>query len=101
MTGLDCIVALKALGEETRLRILRHLFKGKLSVNELAERLEISPYNASKHLRIMREAGLLEIEKQGKNHLFCVTPALKSRLSARDRVLDLGCCMFRLDCLPE
>ena len=34
MTGLDCISALKALGEETRLRILRLLFKKPLGVNE-------------------------------------------------------------------
>jgi hypothetical protein len=37
MTGLDCIVALKALGEETRLRILRLLFKEPLSVNEKSQ----------------------------------------------------------------
>jgi DNA-binding transcriptional ArsR family regulator len=101
MTGLNCIVALKALGEETRLRILRHLFKEKLSVTEVAERLHVSRYNVSKHLKIMREAGLLEIEKQGKNHLFSVAPALKSRLSANRNVLDLGCCTFRLDQLPK
>ena len=35
MTGLDCIIALKALGEETRLRILRLLFKEPLSANTL------------------------------------------------------------------
>jgi len=39
MTGLDCIAALKALGEESRLRILRLLFKEQLSVSEITERL--------------------------------------------------------------
>lgn len=91
MTGLDCIVALKALGEETCLRILRHLFKEKLSVNELADRLRVSSYNVPKLLRIMRVAGLLEIEKQGKNHIFSVTSALKSRTSADCNVVNLGC----------
>jgi DNA-binding transcriptional ArsR family regulator len=70
MTGLDCIAALKALGEETRLRMLRLLFKEPLSVNAIAQRLKVSQYNVSKHLRIMREAGLLEVEKRGKNHLY-------------------------------
>ena len=69
MTGTDCIVALTALGEETRLRILRLLFKEQLSVNEISERLGVSQYNVSKHLRIMREAGLLEAEKQGQQRL--------------------------------
>jgi predicted transcriptional regulator len=58
VNGLDCIAALKALGEETRLRILRLLFREQLSVNEISERLKVSQYNVSKHLRIMRGGGL-------------------------------------------
>jgi DNA-binding transcriptional ArsR family regulator len=101
MTGFDCIAALKALGEETRLRILRLLFKEPLSVNEISERLEVSQYNVSKHLRVMREAGLLEIEKQGQQRLYAVPEELKSHVAANDNVLDLGCCTFRLDKLPK
>ena len=101
MTGLNCITALKALGEETRLRILRHLFKEPLSVNEIAERLHASQYNISKHLRIMREAGLLELEKQGKQRLYSVVDDLKAQVAANNNILDLGCCTFRLDNLPK
>ena len=101
MTGLDCIAALKALGEETRLRILRLLFKEPLSVNEISERLEVSQYNVSKHLRIMREAGLLETEKQGQQRLYSVAGNLKTQVAANNNVLDLGCCTFRLDKLPK
>ena len=101
MRGLDCIAALKALGEDTRLRILRLLFKEQLSVNEISERLETSQYNISKHLRIMREAGLLESEKQGKQRLYTVAGNLKSQLAANNNILDLGCCTFRLDKLPR
>jgi len=101
VTGLDCIAALKALGEETRLRILRLLFKEPMSVNEIADRLKASQYNVSKHLRIMREAGLLEVEKQGKERLYSVTRTLKSQVAANNNVLDLGCCTFRFDKLPK
>lgn len=45
MTGLDCIAALKDLGEETRLGILRLLFKARMSVNEIAGRLKAWPIN--------------------------------------------------------
>jgi DNA-binding transcriptional ArsR family regulator len=100
MTGLSCIVALRALGEETRLRILRLLLKEQLSVNEIADRLKVSEYNISKHLRIMREAGLLEIEKQGQQRLYRVIEELKSQ-AASNSVLDLGCCTFRVDKLPK
>lgn len=101
MTGLDCITALKALGEETRLRILRLLFKEPLSVNAISERLGVSQYNVSKHLRIMREAGLLEAQKKGKLRLHGVPRDLKSQVAANENVLDLGCCTFRFDKLPR
>lgn len=98
--GFNCIAALKALGEETRLRMLRLLFQRQLSVNEISERLAVSQYNVSKHLRILREAGLLETEKQGKRRLYRVAGKLKRHLEANNSILDLGCCTFRLDKLP-
>jgi DNA-binding transcriptional ArsR family regulator len=101
MTGLFCVVALKALAEETRLRILRLLLKEQLSVTEISERLKVSPYNTSKHLRVMREAGLLEIEKHGQQRLYRVAAKLQSEMSANKNILDLGCCTFRLDKLPK
>jgi DNA-binding transcriptional ArsR family regulator len=101
VTGLSCIAALKALGEETRLRILRLLFKEPLGVNEISQRLKVSQYNVSKHLRVMREAGLLEVEKQGKQRLYSVVSDLKTKVEANNNILDLGCCTFRLDKLPR
>ena len=101
MTGLDCISALKALGDETRLRILRLLAKNRLSVNELSERLKVSEYNVSKHLRVMKEAGLLEIEKEGQRRFYRVVEAYQSQAASSFPVLDLGCCTFRIDKLPK
>ena len=101
MNGLDCISALKALGEETRLRTLRLLFKRPMSVNEISESLKVSQYNVSKHLRIMREAGLLESEKQGKQRLYVVAENLRNQVAQNHNILDLGCCTFRLDKLPK
>ena len=101
MIGFDCIAALKALGEETRLRILRLLFKEQLSVNEITGRLGASQYNVSKHLRIMREAGLVETEKQGQHRLYSVAKKLKRQVAANNNILDLGCCTFRFDKLPK
>jgi len=101
MTGLDCIAALKALGEESRLRILRLLFKEPLSVTDITGRLGLSQYNVSKHLRVMREAGLLESEQRGKLRLYTVSGRLKKQVAANNNVLDLGCCTFRPDKLPK
>jgi hypothetical protein len=49
----------------------------------------------------MREAGLLETQKRGKQRFYCVAEQLRSHVSANNNVLDLGCCTFRLDKLPK
>jgi DNA-binding transcriptional ArsR family regulator len=99
--GIDCLAALKALGELSRLRIMRLLLKEKSGVNDISERLKISQYNTSKHLRILREAGLLQMEKQGKQRLYTIVPGLKDQVTANKNVLELGCCTFRFDRLPK
>jgi DNA-binding transcriptional ArsR family regulator len=99
MTGTGCIPALRALGDESRLRIVRLLGRSALSVNEISEKLEVSQYNASKHLRILREAGLLECHKRGRLRLYSIPEKLRDDIETS--VLDLGCCSFRLDQLPK
>lgn len=101
MTGIDCIAALKALGELNRLRIVRLLLKERLGVNQISEQLEMSQYNVSKHLRILKQAGLVEVEKQGQQRLYGIVPGLKNQLAANQNVLELGCCSFRFDKLPK
>ena len=98
---IDCILAMKALGEETRLRIVRMLLKKQRSVNEIAEALEITQYNVSKHLRVLREAGLLEQEKQGQQRLYALATDFTMHLAANHNVLDLGCCQFDFTKLPK
>ncbi len=101
MTGTDCIAALKALGEVNRLRIVRLLLKEKLGVNQISARLTMSQYNASKHLRILKEAGLLDVQKEGQQRLYAVVPRLRQQLTENQNVLDLGCCTFNFDNLPQ
>jgi DNA-binding transcriptional ArsR family regulator len=101
VTGVNCMAVLKALGELNRLRIMRLLLKQQLGVNAIARRLRISQYNVSKHLRILKEAGLLEMEKAGKQRLYGVAPGLKDELAANQNVLELDCCTFRFDKLPR
>lgn len=51
-----------ALAEPTRLRMVEILKDGPLSVGEIAERLGLRQPQASKHLRVLLEAGLVEVE---------------------------------------
>jgi len=94
---LDCINALKALGEENRMRIISMLIHSQHSVNDIADNLGISQYNVSKHLRILREAGLVETNKNGQQRLYNLSANLRSHLAENNDTLDLGCCTFRFD----
>ena len=88
---------LKALADDTRWRIVRELLARPHTVGEIVERLEVSQYNVSKHLRILREAGIVEMERNGK-HVQCgVAEDFRKRLTRNQTVLDLGCCTFRFD----
>ncbi len=100
MKKLDCISALRALGEESRLRMLRLLMESHRSVSELAELLGMTTYNVSKHLRVLREAGLVDCEKRGQQRFYQVAKDFQSHLKASGNTLDLGCCLFRFDQLP-
>lgn len=59
------LAALKASGEETRLRILALFKSGELTVTELVSVLRQSQPRISRHLRLLCEAGLLERHREG------------------------------------
>lgn len=94
--GAECIVALRALAEDTRLRIIGLLLDSPLDVGQIASRLNISQYNVSKHLRILREAGMLDMEKEGRVRRYTLPAALRGRPKGSG-VLDLGCCHFQFE----
>lgn len=56
------ITTFSALSEPNRLRIVNLLLDGPLTVGDIANRLELRQPQASKHLRVLLEAGLVEVE---------------------------------------
>jgi DNA-binding transcriptional ArsR family regulator len=62
---MSLVRSLKALAEEKRLRILRLLLESDLCVGALSRRLGITEPSVSRHLRILRDAGLVKGEKRG------------------------------------
>ena len=56
---------LKALSDETRLRLALVLFHYELSVNELVSLLNMGQSRISRHLKILTEAGLLQSRRDG------------------------------------
>ena len=88
---------LKALADETRWNIVRALLSKAMTVSELTAALKVTQYNVSKHLRILREAGIIQTEKDGK-HLQCsVDATFRQQLARNKNQLDLGCCTFRFE----
>jgi ubiquinone/menaquinone biosynthesis C-methylase UbiE len=57
--------ALKAAGEETRLRVLALLAEAELTVSDLTDILRQSQPRISRHLRLLAEAGLIERFREG------------------------------------
>lgn len=56
----------KALGDSNRYRIVKMLEQRSLCVCEITEVLKLAPSTVSKHLSILKEAGLIEDTKKGK-----------------------------------
>ncbi|MCR4399025.1 MAG: autorepressor SdpR family transcription factor [Firmicutes bacterium] len=55
-----------AISDPTRRRILEYLKERDLTPGEIAERFDISKPSISHHLNVLREAGLVSVEKQGQ-----------------------------------
>ncbi len=60
----------RAIADPTRRRLLEALRAGPLSVNRLAESFPVSRPAISKHLRCLREAGLVSEERQGRRRIY-------------------------------
>ncbi|MBS0153822.1 MAG: winged helix-turn-helix transcriptional regulator [Nitrospira sp.] len=96
LTSRQCASVLKALGDETRLRILESLLIGGKCVTDLVQELGCSQPHASHHLRILRDSGLVEGHRFGKQVCYRVTPEIQRALAnGQGQALDFGCCELR------
>ncbi len=64
MENLDTTFA--ALSDETRRAILRQLRQGEVRLSDLAEPFDMTQTAVSKHVRVLRNAGLVVVEKRGR-----------------------------------
>jgi len=80
---------LKALAHPIRITVFEALAEGEKTVGELVELLGQKDANTSRHLAVMRAAGLVETRKEGMNVRYSIKlPCLVSLLSC----LDDGVC---------
>ena len=62
--------AFNAVAEPRRREILDALSYGERSVNELVEALGLAQPQASKHLRVLREVGVVDVREDGRQRLY-------------------------------
>ena len=65
---------LRALAEPNRQAILRLVRDKPLSVTEIREHFDVSQQAVSQHLQVLADAGLVDVQRDGKRRLYVVKP---------------------------
>lgn len=63
-----------ALAEPNRLNIVELLLAGPLPVGEIAEKLELNQPQTSKHLRVLCDAGLVQVQPVANRRIYKLRP---------------------------
>ncbi len=70
----DAATALDALGDPTRRVVLELLRDGERSVREITDHTSVSQPAVSQHLRVLRDAGLVDVRPAGTRRLYRIRP---------------------------
>lgn len=74
MMGTVTEAAFHALAEPHRRDILRLLRDRPRSVSEIAGQFDITQQAVSLHLKVLKDAGLVDVQPQGRHRLYAVRP---------------------------
>lgn len=93
-----CAQLLKAIADPERLRIVQCLRCKARNVSEIAEALELEIANVSHHLGVLKQAGYVLADKQGRFVVYSLNPGVfvNSPNSQKPNRIDLGCCQIEL-----
>ena len=72
----------KALGDPTRREILRLLRSGDMSAGQIAERVSVAKSTLSGHLNVLKEAGLVVMERHGTTLVYSLNVAVYEEMVA-------------------
>ncbi|MEJ2185605.1 MAG: autorepressor SdpR family transcription factor [Gemmatimonadota bacterium] len=82
---------MRALADPTRREILRALRKGDLTAGEIADRFPITAASVSHHLGVLKEAGLVQGERDGRNIVYSLNATVfQEFLEELMRFFDVG-----------
>ncbi|MFC4077749.1 ArsR/SmtB family transcription factor [Salinithrix halophila] len=71
--GMD-MTTLRALAEPNRMDIIELLRNGPLTVGEIADRLGLRQPQASKHLKVLSDNGILEVKAEANRRIYKLRP---------------------------
>jgi DNA-binding transcriptional ArsR family regulator len=71
-----------ALSDPHRRAVLELLLERPRPVGELVQRLGLTQPGTSKHLRVLREAGLVHVQRDGRRRLYALDPRPMAELDA-------------------
>jgi len=74
LAQMEVLSALQVLAEPRRLAILGLLRDGERPVGELVKQLHLSQPAVSKHLRVLKDAGLVEARSEAQRRLYRIRP---------------------------
>ena len=67
--------ALTAIAEPRRRRVVEILARrGKLSASQIYQEFDVTPQAMSQHLRVLREADVLQVERKAQQRLYSLNP---------------------------
>lgn len=89
----NCVNRLKVLADSTRLNVVRQLMDGPKHVNALNERIDVDQSLLSHHLKLLRDAGIVTANRDGKAVLYQLADDVK----LQEDVISLGCCKLQFD----
>jgi DNA-binding transcriptional ArsR family regulator len=88
--------AFAALGDPTRRRLFERLSRRPLAVGELARAMPVSRPAVSQHLQVLKQAGLVTVQRRGTRRLYRVAPAgVQAMRAYLDRFWDQALAAFQ------
>jgi len=76
------MLAFTALADPTRRRIVEMLAAHELPAGEIARRFDMTPPAVSQHLRLLRDAGLVNVRRDAQRRIYALDPAGLAELDA-------------------
>lgn len=89
--SFDTVEFAKALADETRQKIMALCCCQWVSVNDIVDKLDVAQPTVSHHLKILKNAGLVQSERKGKQVMYTID---QERLAQ-------GCCQVAENFAPD